>query len=247
MTTSSKRRAAAVLGLVFAALVLVPGTASATVPVYDYINWILSYYQRYQQIEHAYKQVKALEKQIESLGQQGDFDSLNGLLGDLDQLFRGGENLGYILAGVEDVFEETFPGYETPMLWPEEYALRTARTRETLKLITAGLNRLTWANTHSQVMVDRLQARSKAADSPLEELEVQTMWTNLQVSEQQRALQAQLLTANAITVAAAADLQREAAAEAARSSWLGGEAAPTAGDDPSGGFSGIPEDWPWSL
>lgn len=238
---------AALVGLTLAVLLLVPAPAGATIPVYDYINWILAWYQRAQQIEHQYHQLKALERQLETLGRGGDFDSLNGLLGDIDQLFREGENLGYILAGVEDVFAETFPGYAPPVLWPDELALRIDRTQKTFRLITASLNRLTWANTHSQLMVERLQERSKAADSPLEELEVQTMWTNLQVSEQQRALQAQLLTANAVTVAAAAATQREAAAEAARSAWLSREPIPVPGHDPSSGFTGIPAGWAWSL
>jgi hypothetical protein len=241
------RRYTTTLAVALVALLLLPSSAAATVPVYDYINWILAWYQRGVQIQHQYDQFKALKQQLESFGRQGDFDSLNGLLGDLDELFRSGENLGYILAGVEDVFAETFPGYEAPVLWPDEYALRLSRTRNTLQLITTALNRLTWANTHSQVMVERLQERSKTADSPLEELEVQTMWQNLAVSEQQRALQAQLLTANAVTVAAAAGLQREAAAEAARNAWLVGETAPDPGEDSGTGFTGIPDNWPWRL
>ncbi len=239
---------AAMVGLVFVFVLLVATPpASATIPVYDYVNWLLAWYQRAQQIEHQYHQLKALERQLETLGRGGDFDSLHGLLGDLDQLFREGENLGYILAGVEEVFAETFPGYEAPVLWPDEMSRRIDRTQKTLRLITASLNRLTWANTHSQVMVERLQERSKAADSPLEELEVQTMFQNLAISEQQRSLQAQLLTANAVTVAAAASTQREAAAEAARSAWLAREPIPTPGHDPSGGFTGIPAGWAWSF
>lgn len=250
MTSSSstrRRRATAVALVLVLSLIVVP-PVSATYPVYDYINWLLSWIQRAQQIKHQYDQLVALKKQLESYGDGGSFNSLNGILGDLDRLFRDGENLGYLLIGVEQLFEETFPGYEAPIAWPEEFRTRVYRTHNTLRLITASLNRLTAANTRSQVMVDRITALSKQADSPLEELEVQSMLQTLAVTEQQRILQAQLLTANAVTVAAAAEQQRIAAAEAARTDWLASESAPEPGYDPNPeGFTGIPRDWPWSL
>jgi hypothetical protein len=246
-SNSRTRRATAVALVLFLSLAVVP-QASATFPVFDYVNWILSWIQRAQQIQHQYDQLVALKKQLESYGEGGDFNSLNGILGDLDQLFRDGENLGYLLIGVEQVFEETFPGYEAPIAWPEEFQTRIYRTQNTLRLITASLNRLTAANTRSQVMVDRLTALSRRADSPLEELEVQSMLETLAVTEQQRILQGQLLTANAVTIAAAAEVQRVAAAEAARSGWIASESAPEPGYDPHPeGFTGVPRDWPWSL
>lgn len=237
------------LGAALCLALLIAGSrpASATIPVYDYVNWALAWYQRAEQIKHQYDQVVTLKRQLESFGEGGDWNSLNGLLGDLDKLFRGGENLGYLLAGVEEVFEETFPGYELPVSWPDEYQLRVGRSRETLRLITAALNRLTWANTHSQIMVDRIQERSRTANSPLEELEVLSMWTNLSISEQQRHMQASLLAANAIVVAQAEAMQRQASIEAARNDWLARENTPVAGHDPSDGFTGVPADWPWSL
>ena len=73
------------------------------------------------------------------------------------------------------------------------------------------------------------------------------MWTNLSISEQQRHMQASLLAANAIVVAQAEAMQREASVEAARNDWLARENTPVAGHDPSDGFTGVPADWPWSL
>jgi P-type conjugative transfer protein TrbJ len=245
------RKTVAVIVLCFVLLGLaLPTPAAAQFFVYDPAVWyqaILAWYQRYEQIRNQYEQIRALQKQLESFADQGDFNSLNGVLGQLDQIFAVGENLGYLLAGVEEVFAETFPGYEPPISWPDEYALRVKRSRDTLHLITQALNRLTWPNTRSQVMLDRITAHSKRADSPLEELEVLSMWQSLHVTEAQRSLQAQLLAANAVTVAAAADLQREASAEAARSSWLERETAPLPGLDPSEGFTGVPANWPWRF
>ncbi|HYN21025.1 MAG TPA: hypothetical protein VE078_08700, partial [Thermoanaerobaculia bacterium] len=242
-----RRVVATALAIALLTGLFVSAPASAQTPVTDVaalVQHILAYFQRYEQIRLKYEQLKSLQKQLESFGESGEWDSLHGLLGELDQMFRVGENLGYLLVGVDEIFDETFPGYEPPVFWPDEVALRIRRTRDTLHLITKALNRLTWPNTHSQIALLKVQASSRAADSPLEELETLGMWNNLQLLEQHKQLQATLLTANAITASAAAELQVRAAAEAARSSWLIAEASPTPGHDPSDGFAGVPDNWP---
>lgn len=239
--------AALVLALLAA---LIPPPASATMAVYDYVNWLqalAAWYQRYQQIVHQYDQLVALRKQIESFGDGGYFNTLKGTFADLDALFREEDNFGYLHPGVQEVFDESFPGYEKPVSWPDEVSSRMDRTRETLSLIVSAMNRLTYANTRSQEMTDAIIAQSRVADSPLEELEVISMWNGLAVTEQQRSLQAQLLTANSVTLAAAVQMQREAAGEAARSAWLAQEAIPVPGHDASEGFTGIPDSWPWRF
>jgi len=190
--------------------------------------------------------VRAAVKGLESFGDGGTWSSLHGLLGELDQIFNTSSelsgNLGYLRVGVETVFRDTFPGYAPPETsWPEQYKTLADRAHETLALLMAAENRLTWNNTASQARLAEMVADSLLADSPLEESEVNNMFHTLEATELQKGTQATLLVANAVTVATALELQKSATAAAARQSWLDSAAdRPAPGYDPSEGYTGIP-------
>lgn len=263
MTLRRRPFIAAALSIVLLAGVPVQATApppqipppepsmNKTMAVYDYINWLqnlLDYYQEYQELVTQYKELEAAYRQFESFANGGDWNSLNGLLGALDGLFNMSDNLGYLVVGVDELFEETFPGWEVPTDWVLEQHERVGRTRETLRLINEALNRLTYANTHSQNQIAELQALAKGADTPLEELEVANMISTFHVNELQRYSQANMLTANAIAVSESYKLQTEASTRAALSDWLARDIAPEPGSDPSEGFTGIaPGHQGWSF
>ncbi len=249
-----KKKIASLLSLL---LLLCPALSSATgIPVVDLIAWaqrIEAYLQRAEQIAHQVEQVKAAWKGLESFGQGGSWSSLHGLLGELDQIFNTysevSGNLGYLRVGVEREFRDTFPGYTPPIVpWPEQYKTLAERAHETLALLMAAENRLTWNNTASQARLAEMVAYSLFSDSPLKEEEVNNMFHSLEATELQKGTQATLLVANAVTLATALELQKSATAAAARQSWLDSAAdRPAPGYDPSEGYTGIPSSSPVDL
>lgn len=243
-----------IVALLCLLLVLCPAFAGAAgIPVVDLIAWaqrVYAQYQRAEQIYHQVEQVRAALKSLESFGESGSWGNLHGLLGELDQIFNTyseiSGNLGYLRVGVEDVFRDTFPGYTPPAApWPEQYKTLADRAHETLALLMAAQNRLTWNNTASQIRLAEMEAYSLLADSPLKETEVNNMFHSLETTELQKGTQATLLVANAVTLATALELQKSATAAAARQSWLEAAAGrPDPGYDPSDGYTGIPSSSP---
>jgi P-type conjugative transfer protein TrbJ len=239
-----------ILVLLVCLLLLAPSVSSASgIPVVDILAWIQRAYaqiQRAEQIYHQVEQVYYTVKSLESYGQGGSWSSLHGLLGELDQIFNTyselSGNLGYLKIGVEQVYRDTFPGTTLPAgNWPDQYKTLLDRSHETLALLLAGQNRLTWNNTASQIRLAEMTAASLAADSPMKEAEVNNMFHSLETTELQKGTQATLLAANASTLSTALELQRQATAAAARKSWFdAGAGRPVPGYDPSPGYTGLP-------
>jgi len=246
----SRTRLPVVFAALLAVLLLTSAVpASATVPVYDYINWILSFYQRYEQITNQARQIANQARQIQqaakSLESFGDADWSHFDFRDLDALLAYGDHLGYLNSSVDALFEETFPGYERPEAWPEEFQTRVRRTRETLRQINRSLRTLSDADSPIDFLA-LLQRRSERADSPVEELETSNMYANYSLVHMQRAIQANLLTANTIAVAQAEALQMQASVEAARNGWIERDGLPPIREDDSG-YTGVPEGWAYSF
>src|SRR5262245_5985810 len=118
--------------MVLVTLLATAAPASATVPVFDYVNWVLSYYQMYEQITNQIQQIPDQAQQIphlaKSLESCADADWSHFDFHDLDTLLAYGEHLGYLNRSLSDLFEETCPGYEAPEEWPEEFQTRVRRT-----------------------------------------------------------------------------------------------------------------------
>jgi P-type conjugative transfer protein TrbJ len=222
-----RRRLVATLLLALTLFLTVsPSGEAVTVPVYDYINWLLSWYQRGQQIYNQGRQIYYQVKSLERLGQAAHWDSLQGMLAWLDQVMRGGDHLGYLVGGLEGRFAETFPDQYQTRSWTADSRRRIDRTRSTLQKLMAVLNRITWANTRSQETVADLVAQSAAADTPLKAQESTNGWLNAMNLELQKMKEAQLATANAVTVYSAFEMHREAVAETARNDWIGAQLPP---------------------
>lgn len=233
-------------------LLLVPATSSeAALDVYDYVNWALSYYQRYEQIRNQYKtienevrQVQQLAKALESFD-QSDWSSFDA--SELEVLLAYGEHLGYLNSAATEIFDVTFPGYEAPRYWPDEFQARVSRTRSTLRRIQQSLRSLGNGGDYQSEILTLLQNRSDEADSPTEELETANMFHSLHSADMQRSIQASLLVGNAIAVSQAQELQFRASAEAARSSWLLSEPLPYPDSNQDEGFTALPNHWDLNL
>lgn len=247
-----KRRLPVVLALLLTTLLLATASpASATVAVYDYINWVLSYYQRYQQIanqaqqiSNQVRQIQQLAKSLESFADDTDWSEFD--FDDLNTLLAYGEHLGYLNRSLSNLFDDTFPGYQSPESWPAEVETRVRRTRETLRLVNQALRSLSDADSQDDLLA-LLQRRSERADSPLEELETSNMYANYSLVHLQRAIQANLLTANTIAIAQAEELQMHASAEAARNGWIDRDPPPPILDDDGSGHTGVPDGWSYSI
>ena len=247
---TQKSRLPIVLTALFTVLLATAAPASAyTVPVYDYVNWILSYYQRYEQIANQARQISNQVHQIQQIAKSlesfADADWSHFDFHDLDALLSYGEHLGYLNRSVSELFDDTFPGYEPPESWPDEFQTRVRRTRETLRLINRSLRTLSDADSQVDLLTI-LQRRSQAADSPVEELETANMYANYSLVHLQRAIQANLLTANSIAVAQAEQLQMQASIEAARNGWIERDPFPQ-GYDEGAGYTGVPGGWSYSI
>ncbi len=238
-----KRRLPIVLGLLLTTLLATASPASATIPVYDYINWILSFYQRYEQIANQARQISNQVQQIRHLAK--GLESFAGAdwshfdFNDLDALLAYGEHLGYLNRSLSDVFATTRASRN-----PEKTRVR--RTRETLRLVNQSLRSLSDADSQIDFLA-LLQRRSETADSPLEELETSNMYANYSLVHLQRAIQANLLTANTIAIAQAEELQTKASAEAARNGWIDRDPLPPIRDDDGSGHTGVPDGWSYSI
>lgn len=250
-----------VIALFLLVLLIGSTVGNATIPVFDYVNWYLQYlkyayekgeiaYAKYQRAQMILYQIRQLEQQIKALkswAQDGDWSSLHGAMGQIDQLMNALDGLGYLLVGIHQRWEETFPGYSPPIDWLSEYQTRLRRTRATYGALLAALNRLSANQTHSQVVLEQLAARSRASDSPQQELEVLNMFANAQGLELTKLTMATSLTANALAVQFSYELQKEATAEAARDHWLKSQPLPRPGYDDSPGFTGVPRNWSFDL
>jgi P-type conjugative transfer protein TrbJ len=254
--------------LLIALLLLMPSTANASgIPVVDILAWIQRFsliYNQYEQIAAQYQHIRvaiaeaqAAVKQLEAY-RDGHYSDLNGLLGAVDQIFNSysqiESNLGYLRIGVEDIYRQTFPGTEVfsanPNVdVPASYVQRVGRVNETLALLFKGLNRMTWNNTHSQVELAEFSAASQAADTALKASQANGMLTSLGVTEQQKTLQATMMTANAVAMGVAMQVQDQATAQAARTRWLASQTPPApVGFDPSpSGYTGLPSSASASL
>jgi len=246
--------------LVAGLLLLLPNAANAAgIPVVDILAWIQRFemiYKQIQAIENQYQHIRiaiteaqAAVKQLESY-RDGHYSDLNGLLGSIDQIFNSysllSSNLGYLKIGVEDIYRQNFPGTEiftaNPHVdVPSLYSQRAGQVNETLALLFKGLNRLTWNDTRSQAELAEFSVASQGADTALKAAQANGMLTSLGVTEQQKTLQATMMTANAVALGVAMQLQDQATAQAARSRWLNSETPPPpVGFDPSSGYTGIP-------
>jgi P-type conjugative transfer protein TrbJ len=254
--------------LLIGLLLLMPSTANATgIPVVDILAWIQRFvviYNQYQQVAAQYQHIKvaiteaqAAVKQLEAY-RDGHYSDLNGLLGDFDQIFNSysqiAGNLGYLKIGVEDIYRQSFPGTDVfttdpNVNVPAAYAQRVGRVNETLALLFKSLNRMTWNDTHSQVELAEFSAASQGADTALKAAQANGMLTSLAVTEQQKTLQATMMTANAVAMGIAMQVQDQATAEAARTRWLSSEVStPPVGFDPSAsGYTGLPSSVGTSL
>ena len=73
------------------------------------------------------------------------------------------------------------------------------------------------------------------------------MYANYSLVHLQRAIQANLLTANTIAIAQAEELQMKASAEAARIGWIDRDPLPPIRDDNGSGHTGVPDGWSYSI
>ncbi|MBW8879040.1 MAG: hypothetical protein JF614_29210 [Acidobacteria bacterium] len=254
--------------LLIGLLLFMPSTANATgIPVVDILAWIQRFsiiYNQYQQLVNQYQHIqvaiteaRAAVKQLEAY-RDGHYSDLNGLLGAVDQIFNSysqiQSNLGYLKIGVEDIYRQNFPGadvYATDpnVNVPDSYVQRVGRVNETLALLFKGLNRITWNDTHSQIELAEFAAASQGADTALKAAQANAMLTSLGVTEQQKTLQATMMTANVVALGVAMQVQDQATAQAARSRWLNSQTPPPpVGFDPSAsGYTGLPSSAPTSL
>lgn len=240
-------------------LLVLPAPANAvyyTVPVYDYVNWFLSLYQRYQQISNQAQQLRRQARQIEIAiktiersGKGGDWASLQGLYANLETLFNASENLGYLSSQLAFTWNDTFPGYYPPVQsWPADQATRARRTFATLRGISLALHQIAELNAQSEASLGVLRDRSDHADTPQKQLEMHSMFLDFQATETSRSMQASLLAANAVTVLGAEQLQRSSTADLARTTWIEHNAPRPLSDFEDGtGYTGVPHDWPWTI
>jgi P-type conjugative transfer protein TrbJ len=240
-------------------LLVVPAPAQAvvyTVPVYDYVNWILSLVQRYQQIANQVeqlrrqaKQVEVAVKTIERFGKAGDWASLQGLYSNLETLFNATENLGSLSSQLGFLWDDSFPGYYPPVRsWPADQESRARRTFATLRGISLALHQIAALNEQSESALGVLRDRADHADTPQKQLEMHSMFLDLQTTETSRSMQASLLAANAVTVLGAEQLQRASTSDLARTTWIEHDAPRPLSDFEYGtGYTGVPHDWPWTI
>jgi conjugal transfer/entry exclusion protein len=230
------------------------GRAYTDVPVHDYINWILSGLQRlamiYNQFEQIRKQTRQVElaaKTIQSFGDHPNWASLGGLFSDLDALFAGGDNLGYLYSQVEATWDDTFTGHLPPLRsWPADQQIRVERTFRTLRSVEIALHRIAQLNEDSEGALADLRGRSERADTPQKQLETHSMFLAFQAAEHSRSMQASLLAANVATVLGAEQLQRASTADIGRNDWIESNGAPPLDAD-TRGYTGVPRDWPWTV
>ena len=242
----NRRRAALIFILRLVSPLVRP--AGATVPVYDYIRWIQDYLQRTyaqvqraEQIYRAVQQVQAAYKNLESWGHSGEWHDLTGVYSSIVEILNRYDTLGYETRRLDALLEETFPGYVVPTNAPADEQLRLRRALTTMKNLTNILDHVSRPNVLSQLRLIAAQFRSGSSDGALKALQSSNIFASLQDEELGRSVQAELATANLLTVAHAYDLQEEAAAQAALENWM----AETRLPQDNNGYGPVPANWPY--
>ena len=243
-----RRRIVAVVLILFA-LFGTAAPAGATVPVYDYINWILAFIQRYyaayQRAQQLYQQaeaVKAAYKNLENYGRSGEWGNLVGLYGSIEGILNRADNLGFQTSELAAQLDETFPGLIPPQDYRTEYETRVRKTLTTVKSLTQILGRIAAPNVQTQLRLAAMQARSGDASGAVKALQTANIFASLQEEELGRGLQAELASANIEALTASHELQKEAAAEAAFVDWTTRDEGPA--PEPVG-YGGVPAGWSW--
>lgn len=235
------------VGLVLLALASPPQAHAVTfVDLVAYAQRVLTWFQKVQDLLQQARQVEAAYRQLESFADSGSWSDLNGMLAAIDDLFAasGGvaDNVGYLRADVEETWREIFPGtfdIDLNDSQPELLAERLGKAHETYALIMAALNRVTWNNTRSQILLAEATAASKTADGALEEAEVANMFASLQTTELNKLVQVAMIQANTQTLQAALEAQKEASALASRRAWFASNDLPGL-DRELPGYTGVP-------
>jgi len=243
-----RRSTAAALVLVLALGLGSAAPAGATfVPVYDYINWILAFVQRYyaayQRAQQLYQQVEAVKaayKNLENYGRSGEWGNLVGLYGSIEGLLNKADNLGYQTSELAAQLDETFPGLLPPQDYPAEYEARVRKTLTTVKTLAQILGRIGAPNMGTQLRLAAMQVRSGDATGAMKALQTANIFASLQEEELGRGLQAELASANIEALTASHELQQEAAAAAAFDDWTSRDEGPIPA---ARGYGGVPVGW----
>jgi P-type conjugative transfer protein TrbJ len=239
--------ALATVCLVLLTLLSPPRAHAVTfVDLVAYAQRIITWYQKVQDLYQQARQLEALYRQLESYGDSGSWSDLNGLLATIDGLFNSSseliENLGYTKVDIERVWPETFPGsadIDPAFSQPELARDRIDKAQQTYSLIMRALNRITWNNTRSQILLRDATTASQTADGTLEEIEVANMFNSLQTTELNKLVQIAMMQANAQTLEAALEAQKEASAQAARRYWFSSNHLPSL-ERETPGYTGVP-------
>lgn len=207
------------------------------------VEHIVSVEQRAQQIYQYYRQIDNYYRQLKNWKQNGTWQTLSALYGDVDTLLREANTLGYRAPNLQALVAETFPNLPLPPeQWLAAYHLRLQRTLTTNKNVMKVLYSVGAMNHDTQLLLRSAQAKSQDSDGQVQAVQGNTMVLSLGAEEAGRATQAILARANANAVRIANDFQDEINDQQLLEAWLNLPPLPT-DDTPS--FTGVPSGWAW--
>ncbi|MEO8502475.1 MAG: hypothetical protein ABI609_01120 [Acidobacteriota bacterium] len=253
------RRFRVLVGLL--ALALASAGASAYVlPVWDVLNAPLHYLntfqnyvtmvkeiyaveQRAQQIYQYYQQIDNYYRQLKNWRTNGTWNTLLALYGNVDDLLRRADTLGYTAPNLQALVAETFPDLPVaPDQWLDRYHLRLRRGLTTNNNLMRVLYSVGELNRSSQLRLRSAQAKSQDSDGQVQAIQSNTMLVSYSAEEAGRATQAILDRANSNAVRVANDFQDEINDDQLFQALLT-QTPLSIENSPS--YAGVPSGWTW--
>lgn len=249
-----RRLVTLVLCLVLLVPLASPRPARAQISVQDYINWIenalqviqqaYEIYQKYQQLANDYKRYETMVKNLEQFDELS-FRNLVGLTVAVNDLIQEGESIGHTLDNVDEVFVDTFPGYQGILGedWRETYQRRATRALDTMRYAMQALHRVSWSSVPSQDQLNDLAIDVRLADGALEAQQAGNELLHHQSVEIAKLNQQISVQTNVETIYWAYRINKDAEELATSRDWIANGVAPVPEYDGEGGVRGIPANW----
>jgi P-type conjugative transfer protein TrbJ len=167
------------------------------------------------------QQLQSQLKDIENFkGNIGQWANTQNLLYQLANQVQHGQALAYQMQDLDKQYRSRFPGYVAPQNYQQSYRSWTQTTQDTLLSTLASAGMQADQFNHEQNTLNQLARLSQRAEGRMQAVQVGNMIATQQVSQLQALRQLVVTQINAQNTYAAYETQKDAAVEAAASSWI---------------------------
>lgn len=183
--------------------------------VFDPSNLVENIAQVAQSMIQVRNQIKQIENMIQNTkGGATPWDSMLPLLFQLGNTLERGQAIGYAMKNLDQRFLTTFPGYQPPTDWHQQYGLWTTTSLDTLRgvLASLGVNASSFAWDASRIA--QLHIVNASAGGRMAAIQAGNSIALEGLGQMQRLEQIAMMQSNAYAVTEASKIDKEAATAA---------------------------------